>query len=170
MGATYAGIIQAVRTVLVNDSILTDPSTGLLANYGLTVGGVVQTPSRANSIFGAEPPGDRNFPCLSLWELKIGAALPRQHDTPMAGVFLPLQISAWGKRQDLRAIVTEVDKVLEGAWYGGAMDTSDWKFMDIDTSGDWTSLRVPDSYAMDSGQPIAQFAKVFGVNASNKTI
>ena len=50
------------------------------------------------------------------------------------------------------------------------MDTSDWKFMDIDTSGKWSSIRVPESYAMDSGQKIVQFAKVFVVDASNKTL
>lgn len=168
--ADYSGIIAGVRSILAADATLTDPQTGLLASYALKVNGVAQSPSRANSIFGVEPPGDRNFPCVSLWELDYGPAEPRQHDTPMAGVILILQLSVWGKRQDCRKIIGEIDRVIEGAWYDGAMDTSDWKFQDIDTSGHWKAIQVPETYAMDSGQRITQFAKVFAVDASNKSI
>lgn len=167
---SYGGIIATLRTVLMGDSTLTDPNTGLLASYGLTLNGIAQSPSRTNSIFGADPPGDRNFPCVTLWENSFRPAVPRQHDHPMAGVELDLQVSVWGKRQDLRPIITEIDSLIEGAWYGGAMDTNDWKFADVDTSGTWQVIRVPDSYAMDSGQPVVQMAKVFTVNASNKTL
>ncbi|MDE2098812.1 MAG: hypothetical protein KGL39_16285 [Patescibacteria group bacterium] len=168
--ADYGSLIAGVRAVLAADPVLTDPAAGFLAKYGLTLNGVAQSPSRANSIFGSDPPGDRNFPCLTLWETSFRPAVPRQNDHPMAGVELDLQISAWGKRQDLRPIITEIDNVIEGAWYAGAMDTAAWKFADIDTSGSWSVIRVPDSFAMDSGQPIVQMAKAFTVNASNKTL
>ncbi|HEX5443958.1 MAG TPA: hypothetical protein VFW87_09030 [Pirellulales bacterium] len=164
MNADYGGIIAAVAGVLKADATLTGTS-GLLANYGPTGA----TPSRANSVFYPEPPADRVFPCITLWDLATGAALPRQHDTPMTLVRMSLQISVWGASQSLRPICTEIDTLLETAYRAGAMDTAQWQFNDIDTRGPWHTIAVPRELTGGS-VPIEQRAKVFVVVTANKTL
>jgi hypothetical protein len=164
MSADYGGIIAAIITLLKSDAVLTGTS-GLLASYGPAGG----TASRANSIFYPQPPSDRVFPCVTLRDTNIGPALPKQHDLPMALVKMTVEISVWGRSQDLRPIATEIDSLLEPATRGGAMDTSQWQFNDIDTSGAWRVLPVPKE-VLGGSVPIEGRAKSFVVRAANKTV
>ena len=164
MNPDYGGIIAAVAGLLKADATLTGTS-GLLAGYGPSG----STPSRANSVFYPEPPADRVFPCVTLWDIATGAGLPRKHDTPMALVRMSLQISVWGTSQLLRPICTEIDSLLETAYRGGVMDTAQWQFNDIDTSGPWHTIAVPREM-IGGSVPIEQRAKVFVVVAANKTL
>ena len=163
MSSDYGGIVSAIATLLKSDSVLTGTS-GLLASYGPSGG----TASRANSIFYPDPPCDRVFPCVTLRDVNIAPGLPRQHDLPMALVKMTLQISLWGRSQDLRPIASEIDAFLEPATRGGAMDTSQWQFNDIDTSGPWRALPAPREMLAGS-VAIEQRAKNFVVLAANKT-
>jgi hypothetical protein len=138
MPTDYGGILAALATLLKSDTVLTGVS-GLLANYGPSGGAA----NRANSIFYPEPPSDRVFPCITFRDINIAPGLPRQHDLPMALVKLTVQIGLWGRSQDLRPIASEIDALLEPATRAGAMDTSQWQFNDIDTSGPWRSVPVP---------------------------
>jgi hypothetical protein len=162
MPADYGGIVAALVTLLKSDAVLT-AANGLLASYGPSGGAA----SRANSIFYPEPPSDRVFPCLTLRDTNIAPGLPRQHDMPMALVKMTLAISVWGRSQDLRPIETEIDSLLEPATRGGAMDTSQWQFNDIDTSGPWRVVPVPREMLAGS-VPIEGRVKSFVVLAANK--
>ncbi|HVC95886.1 MAG TPA: hypothetical protein VND64_19505 [Pirellulales bacterium] len=163
MPSDYGGILSAVKAVLVGDTVLTDATTGLLNLYGPDGA----APSRANAIFYPSPPTPRAFPCVSLMDLIIGAAEPRQHDVPMGRVRLAAQVSVWGQSKDLRAIQTEIDSLLETAARGGAMDTAAWQFDDIDTSGAWHTLAVPGEMVAGA-KSIEQRAKAFFVIAAGK--
>lgn len=164
MSTDYGGIVAAIATLLKSDAVLTGDS-GLLANDG-PAGGAA---SRANSIFYPEPPSDRTFPCVTLRDANIAPGLPRQHDMPMALVKMTLAIGVWGRSQDLRPIQTEIDTLLEPATRGGAMDTSQWQFNDIDTSGAWRV--VPPPREMLAGSvAIEGRTKSFIVLAANKTV
>jgi hypothetical protein len=85
----------------------------------------------------------------------------------MALVKMTVQISVWGRSQDLRPIATEIDTLLEPATRGGAMDTSQWQFNDIDTSGLWRAVPVPREMLAGS-VPIEGRAKNFVVRAASK--
>ncbi|MGH7137884.1 MAG: hypothetical protein ACREHD_19210 [Pirellulales bacterium] len=163
MPADYGGIVAAIATLLKSDAVLTGTS-GLLANYGPSGGAA----SRANSIFYPEPPSDRVFPCITLRDTNIAPGLPRQHDLPMALVRMTLQISVWGRSQDLRPVQTEIDTLLEPATRGGAIDTSQWQFNDIDTSAPWRSVPVPKEM-LSGSVAIEGRVKNFIVLAANKT-
>jgi hypothetical protein len=161
--ADYGGILAAVKAVLTGDAVLTNASTGLLNNYAPDGA----TPSRANAIFYPNPPTPRAFPCVSLIDLAIAPAAADQHDVPMGRVRLAVQVSAWGQSKDLRAIQTEIDAVLETAARGGAMDTADWQFDDIDTSDTWQTVPVPGEM-VPGAQSIEQRAKTYFVVAAVK--
>ena len=162
MSSDYGGIVAAIATLLKSDAALTGTS-GLLASYGPSGG----TASRANSIFYPEPPSDRVFPCVTLRDVNIAPGLPRQHDLPMALVKMTVQISIWGKSQDLRPIATDIDTLLEPATRGGAMDTAQWQFNDIDTSGPWRVVPAPREMLAGS-VAIEGRVKSFVVVAANK--
>jgi hypothetical protein len=164
MNADYGSIVAAIVTLLKSDALLTGAS-GLLADYGPSGGAA----SRANSIFYPEPPSDRVFPCVTLRDTNIAPGLPRQHDMPMALVKMTLAVTVWGRSQDLRPIETEIDSLLEPATRGGAMDTSQWQFNDIDTSGAWRALPMPKEM-MGGSVPIEGRVKSFVVLAANKTV
>jgi hypothetical protein len=164
MSADYGGIVAAIVTLLKSDAVLTGTS-GLLASYGPSGGAA----SRANSVFYPEPPSDRVFPCVTLRDVNIAPGLPRQHDMPMALVKMTLQISVWGKSQDLRPIATEIDTLLEPAPRGGAMNTSQWQFNDIDTSGPWRAVPVPKEMLAGS-VALEGRTKNYIVLAANKTV
>jgi hypothetical protein len=163
MPADYGGIVAAIVTLLKSDATLAGTS-GLLASYG-PAGGAA---SRSNSIFYPEPPSDRVFPCVTLRDIVIAPGLPRQHDLPMALVKMTVQISVWGRSQDLRPIATEIDTLLEPATRGGVMDTTQWQFNDIDTSGPWRAVPVPREMLAGS-VPIEGRAKNFVVRAASKS-
>ena len=160
----YGNILAALATLLKSDATLTGAS-GLLASYAPGGG----TASRANSIFYPEPPSDRVFPCVTLRDMNIAPGLPRQHDLPMALVKMTVQISIWGRSQDLRPIATEIDSLVEGATWGGAMDTAQWQFNDIDTSGAWRTVPVPREMLAGS-VAIEGRVKSFVVQAANKNM
>jgi hypothetical protein len=164
MNADYGGIVAAIATLLKSDAVLTGTG-GLLASYGPS--GVAA--SRANSIFYPEPPSDRVFPCITLRDTNIAPGLPRQHDLPMALVKLTLAISVWGRSQDLRPIQTEIDTLLEPATRGGYLDTSQWQFNDIDTSGPWRALPPPKEM-LSGSVAIEGRVKSFVVLAANKLV
>ena len=164
MNSDYGGIVAALATLLKSDAVLTGTS-GLLANYGPSGGAA----SRANSIFYPDPPSDRVFPCVTLRDINIAPGLPRQHDMPMALVKMTVQVSLWGRSQDLRPIATEIDTLLEPATRGGAMDTADWQFNDIDTSGPWRAVFATKEMLAGS-VAIEGRAKNFIVLAANKTV
>jgi hypothetical protein len=165
MASDYGGILAAVKAALVADPVLTGPATGLLNNYAPDGAAA----SRANAVFYPSPPTPRALPCLSLADVSARPGAADQHDTPMGRVRLDVQVSVWGKSQDLRAIQTEVDALLETAARGGALDTASWQFDDIDTSDVWRMLAVPGEMALGA-QAIEQRTKVFAVVAANKTI
>jgi hypothetical protein len=102
-------------------------------------------------------------------DVAVGPGAADQHDVPMGRVRLAVQISAWGQSKDLRAIQTEIDAVLETAARGGAMDTANWQFDDIDTSDAWHTVPLPGDL-LPGAQSIEQRAKTFFVVAANKTI
>lgn len=158
----YGGIVAAISTLLKSDATLTGAS-GLLANYGPGGGAA----SRANSIFYPEPPSERTFPCVTLRDTNIAPGLPRQHDLPMALVKMTVSISVWGRSQELRPIQTEIDTLLEPATRGGAMDTAQWQFNDIDTSGAWRVVPAPREMLAGS-VAIEGRAKSYVVLAANK--
>ena len=164
MPADYGKILAALATLLKSDTTLTGAS-GLLASYAPSGG----TASRANSIFYPEPPSDRVFPCVTLRDMNIAPGLPRQHDLPMALVKMTVQISIWGRSQDLRPIATEIDSLVEGATWGGAMDTAQWQFNDIDTSGAWRTVPAPREM-LSGSVSIEGRVKNFIVQAANKSI
>jgi hypothetical protein len=164
--ADYGDVLAAVIDVLKADPVLTDPATGKLAEYQPEGNAA----SRANSIFYVQPAAEQPaFPCLTVWDVGAAPGLKDQHDEPMSLVRLSVQIDAWGASHDLRAIQTEIDRLLETAARGGAMDTADWQFNDIDTAGAWRTVQVPAEYASADGNPIEQRSKTFVVLAASKT-
>lgn len=164
--ADYSGIIAAVVAVLKADTVLTDPTNGKLAIYAPGQ----QAASRSNSIFYENPPTQTPpFPCITVRDLTIGPGVSDQHELPMSSVWVPLEVSVWGRSQDIRAIQGELDLLLESAWYQNAMDTTNWEFQDIDTADQWHGLDVPAIY-LSGSLPIEQRAKTFAVKAANKTI
>lgn len=165
--ADYGGILAALISALKADTTLTDATSGLLAPFSRDG---VEAPSRANSIFYIEPPTPTPpFPCITVWDIETGPAVPDQHDTPMAAVALQVQIDLWGRSPALRPIESEIDALLEPAVRDGAMDTADWAFVDIDTSGHWRSIRVPQEVIADSGIRIEQRSKTYRIEANAKT-
>ena len=164
--ADYGEVLAAVIAVLKADPVLTDPATGKLASYPPDG----NPASRANSIFYVRPAAARPaFPCVTVWDVGAAPGLKAQHDEPMALVRLSVQIDVWGASSQLRAIQTEIDRLLETAARGGAMDTASWQFNDIDTSGVWRTVQVPSEYATAAGAPLEQRSKTFVVLAANKT-
>jgi hypothetical protein len=164
--ADYGDVLAAVIAALKADVALTDPTTGKLALYQPPGG----TSSRANSIFYIKPASARPaFPCVTVWDIGAGAGLEDQHDRPMGLVRMSVQIDVWGESRQLRAIQTELDALLETAARGGAMDTASWQFNDIDTSGAWRTISVPEEYASADGNPLEQRSKTFVILAANKT-
>lgn len=164
--ADYGEVLAAVIGVLKADPILTDPATGKLALYQPDGNAA----SRANAIFYVQPNAARPaFPCLTVWDIGAAPGLKDQHDAPMSLVRLSVQIDVWGASQDLRAIQIEIDRLLETAARGGAMDTADWQFNDIDTAGAWRTVQVPAEYVSADGNPLEQRSKTFVVLAASKT-
>jgi len=158
--ADYGGIVQAVVTVLKGDATL----TALLGSF-TPAGG---TPSQANSIFNGDPPTGRVFPCITVDDMTIGSANPALQDLPFKYASALLQIDVWGASKDLRPICWEIDQKLATAYRSQAMDTVDWQFDFIATSGRWHKIRVPKEY-VDGSVGVFQASKVFQVKAASKT-
>lgn len=155
----YGGILAAILSALQGDAALISQ----LAAFAPAGG----SPSQANSIFSGEPPKSREFPCVTLWDITVGPALKRQHDAPTLYAAMLLQIDVWGASDVVRPIGWEIDNLLEPAARGGALDTSEWQFNDIDTSGDWRMIRVPKEF-LDGSEAVWQFSKVFRIRAASK--
>lgn len=164
--ADYGDVLAALIALLKADPVLTDPATGKLALYQPDGNAA----SRTNSIFYVQPAAARPaFPCLTVWDISAAPGLKDQHDEPMSLVRLSVQIDVWGASHDLRAIQTGIDRLLETAARGGAMDTAAWQFNDIDTATVWRTVQVPAEYASADGNPIEQRSKTFVVLAASKT-
>ena len=155
----YGGMLAAVLNVLQSDAALTSQHASFAPSGG--------SPSQANSIFSGEPPKSRAFPCITLWDITVGAALKRQHDAPTKYAAMLLQIDVWGASDALRPIGWEIDNLLEPAARGGAIDTAEWQFDDIDTSGDWRMIRVPQQW-LEGSEAVWQYSKVFRIRAASK--
>lgn len=155
----YGGIMAAVLGVLQADASLTS-QLAPFAPPGAA-------PSQAYSIFSGEPPKARAFPCVTLWDITVGPALKRQHDAPTKYAAMMLQIDVWGASELVRPIGWEIDSLLEVVARGGAMDTTDWQFDDIDSSGEWRMIRVPKEF-LEGAEAVWQYSKVFRVRAASK--
>ncbi|HEV7225392.1 MAG TPA: hypothetical protein VGN42_21985 [Pirellulales bacterium] len=165
--ADYGEVMGGMIAALKADAVLTDPATGKLANYQPDG----SPASRANSIFYTKPAAVRpEFPCITVWDIGAAPGLKDQHDEPMGLVRLSVQIDVWGESRQLRAIQAELDSFLETAARGGSMDTANWQFNDIDTSGPWRTIALPEEYASADGNPLEQRSKTFAILAANKTI
>lgn len=163
--ADYGDVLAAVIAILKADPVLTDPATGKLASYQPDGAAA----SRTNSIFYVKPSAARPaFPCITVWDIGAAPGLKDQHDAPMSLVRLSVQIDVWGASPQLRAIQTEIDRLLETAARGGAMDTASWQFNDIDTNGAWQTVQAPAEYTTADGNPLEQRSKTFVVLAANK--
>lgn len=159
MAADYGGIVAGVYSALAGSSAI----TGLLASYTPDGG----TASQANSIFTGTPPKDREFPCITLLDLVTGPGLRKQHEAPYKYVAMQLQIDIWSVSEDGRPIESAIDNFLEYAFQQGAMDTTDWKFTDIDTSDNWRKIPVPSEFVSGS-EGIFQHSKTFQILAASK--
>lgn len=155
----YGGILVAVLNTLIADSALTTQ----LADYALPGGST----SQKNSIFSGIPPKDRAFPCVTLRDVMTGPVLRRQHEQPFKFAAMRLQIDVWSTSQAARPIVWELDNLLEEAFENSGMDTADWAIRDIDTSGEWRMIPVPQEFVSGSEQ-LQQTTKVFVVRAASK--
>jgi hypothetical protein len=155
----YGGIIAGVLSALKADATL----TAMLGMF-TPAGG---TPSQANSIFSGTPPTGRVFPCVTLWDMRTGAADAQLQDVPFKYAASMLQIDCWGVVDALRPIAWEIDNLLALAYRSGAMDNANWQFDFIQTSGDWRSILVPKEF-VDGSEEIYQWSKVFRVKAASK--
>ena len=159
MATDYGGIVAGVYSALAGASSV----TSLLASYTPDGG----TASQANSIFIGTPPKNRAFPCITFLDLVTGPVVRRQHEVPFKYVAMQLQIDVWCVSEDGRAITWAIDNLLEYAFQSGAMDTTDWKFNDIDTSDSWRKILVPSEYVSGSAG-IYQHSKSFELKAASK--
>lgn len=163
MATSYAGILTAIVTLLKADSGV----TALLASR--TIGA---TTSGANNIFygAGDLPLPVLFPCIAVRDLGVFPLYADQHDVPMAAVLVPVEVSCFGQSQDLRGLLSELDEAFEGVHNSNAIDTADWRFLDVDTSGDWNVIQVPKELTADGSLILEQRVKVYGIKAANKNI
>jgi len=157
----YGGVLSIVVTGLKARTALTT----LLATRN-----IAGTSSKANSIFYAtHAPLPPLFPCIAMRDFGPFAADPTKHELPMLLCRVAVELSIFGRSQDIRAIQSEIDLYLESAEYSGALDTASWAIKDIDTSGGWVNVQVPKELTADgSTTNLEQRAKTFDVVAANK--
>jgi hypothetical protein len=158
--ADYGGILAALITVLKGDAEL----ISLLANGADSI--VYATSGNAAEGDDLSTPSvDDDFPLLTVRDIAIAARNPQHHEFPSARALMTIQIDLWGASFDLRPVLSVVDSVLEKAHEAGAMDTVDWRFGDIDTSGIWNTIQTPAQFR-DSTLMIEQRSKDYTVVAS----
>lgn len=168
MASNIREILAAFANLLINDPVLTDPTVGILPSTspdGLSA-------SRANSIFYPRGPIPTSFPCVVVADIFVGPSVNDQQERKSRRPLLCVDVEVWGQSIDLGPITTEIDAAIEGsgssgaAWWNGAMDTDDWQFNDIDSSGRWHAMPAPDE---TGSRPIERRVKTYWVNAADKT-